>query len=86
MPSEELSSQAESMNDIVADLVALAGGANKATGSKTSSQTRSRGLSQSDRMYHHIADGPKAQTPSHASAMEKAIPLDNDSDFDSFNT
>ncbi len=87
--SEELSSQAESMNDIVGELIALAGGANKGTGSKASQgRAQSRQLSHSDSMYHHIAGGPskKSQASSVNSTAESMIPLGSDDDLDDFNT
>jgi uncharacterized phage infection (PIP) family protein YhgE len=87
--SEELSSQAESMNDIVAELVALAGGANSRGTAKTPRhRTKSRDLSQTDHMYHHIAEGTSKSR--HAvttrSAAEKTIPLGNDDELDHFNS
>jgi methyl-accepting chemotaxis protein len=87
--SEELSSQAESMNDIVGDLIALAGGATAASASKTSrAQSKSRGLSRSDRVYHHIAEGPRQEVrraPSSPTA-ENMTPLGHDDDLEHFNT
>jgi len=88
--SEELSSQAESMNDIVGELIALAGGANRRT---TTNSTNPRGtapqraLSQGDRMYHQIATkgGGKKQIPVAASAQERAIPLGEEDGVDRFN-
>ena len=82
--SEELSSQAESMNDIVADLVSLVGGAQSVAASSTPKKSRS--LSQTDHMYHRIANSShSAARPSVASAAEKAIPFSDDdlSDFNS---
>jgi len=87
--SEELSSQAESMNDIVGELIALAGGANKGATSKTQrQQTKSRGLSHSDHMYHHIAEGTNKNTHSVStrSAAAKTIPLGNDEELEHFNS
>jgi len=54
--SEELSSQAESMNDIVVGLVSLVGGTGQGVKSKESrKQGKDRSLSQTDRMYHRVA-------------------------------
>lgn len=80
--SEELSSQAHSMNDIVIELSALVG-----TTSKTSTTTRAKrskhaGLSHSDDMYHRIASDAGTKTPSDA---RNAIPLD-DEEWDHFNS
>ena len=86
--SEQLSSQAESMNDIVAELVALVGGANRAAASKTSrGHTSHRGLSRSDNVYHHIAEGPKKEVrhASSSTAVANVIPLDDDDELDRFN-
>ena len=77
------------MNDIVGELIALAGGANKGTGSKTSQgRAQSRRLSHSDSMYHHIAGGPskKSQASSVNSTAESMIPLGDDGALDHFNT
>ncbi len=89
--SEELSSQAESMNDIVGELIALVGGgAQHAVGRVRSPKPR-RGLSPSDHVYHDIAGGGHRNSASgHTSKVTKAtarecIPLDED-DFDSFNS
>jgi len=87
--SEELSSQAESMNDIVGELIALAGGANKGATSKTSRQrTKNRPLSHPDHMYHHIAEGTSRKSPAPAvtPAAESMIPLADDDELDHFNT
>ena len=87
--SEELSSQAESMNDIVADLVALAGGATKGKAASSRTRTKTRTFSRSDQMYHRIAEGPR-QEVRHAvassSTAENAIPLGDDDDLDHFNS
>jgi methyl-accepting chemotaxis protein len=80
--SEELSAQAETMNQIVRQLSVLVGGV---TNESTSS--RKPGLSTSDQTFHHIANG---QAPSKRvdtlPQAEKAIPMtDNSGDFNDFN-
>jgi methyl-accepting chemotaxis protein len=87
--SEELSSQAESMNDIVGELIALVGGSTKKTASSTTRQSGAgRKLSHSDHLYHKIAGGKpkKAHTVSTKSAAEKSIPLGDDSELNDFNS
>ncbi len=91
--SEELSSQAESMNDIVDELLVLVGGAGAQKGSvETSSQGRRGKLSQSDHLYHHIASSSEVKKPramaSHSPkpAAQKAIPFDEDEQLDRFNS
>jgi len=87
--SEELSSQAESMNDIVNELVALVGGSAQATTSRTSRQrTKGRQLSQSDHMYHRIAkeSSQSAHAVTAKSTGGKAIPFDDDNEMEHFNT
>jgi len=86
--SEELSSQAESMNDIVADLVALAGGSTTGTSAKGPRQRRaSRTLTPSDQMYHRIAEKPgkESHVSPAPSTAERTIPLGSDDDFEHFN-
>ena len=87
--SEELSSQAESMNTIVAELIALVGGASgrKATTGRALRPKRSEKLSQSDRLYHDIASRP--ETPASRvsrTECEQAIPLGDKKDLEGFNT
>jgi methyl-accepting chemotaxis protein len=88
--SEELNSQADAMNDIVAELVMLAGGAaRREKTQRTSRQARSRTLSQSDGVFHKIAavhDGKKHETPPARPAKGQAIPLDTDEGLKHFNT
>jgi methyl-accepting chemotaxis protein len=89
--SEELSSQAESMNEIVGELVALAGGATRHQGSNKGRQGgQGRKLAHSDRVLHHIAEGTAKHVPATngvKSAAEKAIPLGGeDSKLEHFNT
>ncbi len=90
--SEELSSQAESMNEIVGELVALVGGTSAKATSGTQRNSGRRGkLSQADHLYHHIASAAKPKTPkatpaqSATQAVKKAIPLDDDDQLDHFN-
>ncbi len=52
--SEELSAEAESMNDLVAELVALVEGARQ-TGSRDDARSANSGLKVSDRLFHRIA-------------------------------
>jgi methyl-accepting chemotaxis protein len=87
--SEELSSQAESMNDVVAELVGLVGGAGRqAETKKPARRMKEPKLQQSDHVFHSIAEGKsrkkKAQfgTP----AKEKTIPLGDDEEMGHFNT
>ncbi len=81
--SEEMNAQAESMNDIVAQLAAIVGGKNaRNTGA---SQPEPRRLSKSDHTFHQIAAGKREHSES-APKAEKAIPLDSDNDdFAQFN-
>ena len=93
--SEELSSQAESMNEIVGELTALVGG-NRSAGHRAQAQrapvgrmkatshhdmapARGRGYGKSDEAFHHIASKSKTSTGS-----KHTIPLD-DEDLDHFN-
>jgi methyl-accepting chemotaxis protein len=84
--SEELSSQAESMNDIVGELIALVGGAtSKAAGQPTGKpaprtapkQSKARPLSPSDKTWHKIAAGKTAR---------QAIPLGDGDNLKEFNS
>ena len=90
--SEELSAQAEQMNQVVAELAALVGGSSGGNGQAATSGNRGRkhlninvshldkGHSPSDHAFHQIAEGK-------GKAAEKMIPLhaDADGDFDEFN-
>ena len=89
--SEELSAQAESLNDLVAELVALVGGASE-KGSRKSGQTgrssESGRHARSDAIWHQIARGRNrdkqpAASPSRLAA--RTIPLDDETGLDAFN-
>ncbi len=92
--SEELSAQAETMNQIVGELAILVGGSSAETSFQSGSSKPSntgRGLSTSDHTFHHIAGG-NTKTTSEQPAVkaskattEKAIPLDDNEDFKDFN-
>ncbi|MDI6448786.1 methyl-accepting chemotaxis protein [Anaerobaca lacustris] len=91
--SEELSSQAESMNEIVGELVALVGGASGKPRSAGPQRGGRRGeLSRSDHVYHDIASAAPARTPKakqgHVAkpAVKRPIPLDEDERLDHFNS
>ncbi len=87
--SEELRSQAESMNDVVAELVSLVGGASRRTETKkTEHRVKEPKLHQSDHVFHSIADGkPRKKTVQSGTSMrEKAIPLSDDEEMGHFNT
>ncbi|MCP4341597.1 MAG: hypothetical protein GY799_22640 [Desulfobulbaceae bacterium] len=77
--SEELSAQAEQMNQIVNELATLIDGNNTQNTSLTGgSSSPSGSLSQSDNTFHDIANTKK--TPA-----QESIPMGSDSDFDEFN-
>ncbi len=92
--SEELSAQAESMNQIVFDLAAMVGGRAKDAGPVKSSRKARKpsqpvqthqGLSKSDHAFHSIAKGA-SKTSKQKVAAEKSIPLDDhEEDFSDFN-
>ena len=90
--SEELSGQAEAMNEIVDELTVLvAGSAMRNSSTTTSPKRHAKSLSQSDHVLHHIAEGEHKplslnhpKRAAHA-AFEKAIPLDDDRNLDEFN-
>ncbi len=87
--SEELSSQAESMNDIVGELIALVGGSTNPAGSRSRADSHKAGrqLSHTDHLYHKIAGAKtgKTRAPSVKASESKSIPLDDD-DLDHFNS
>ena len=86
--SEELSAQAEQMNGIVGELVAMVGGSTSKRDTASFGKTvagKSSGLSQSDHAFHQIASSPSKAVNKVASATAaKAIPFD-DGDFNDFN-
>ena len=99
--SEELSAQAESMNEIVGQLMGLVGsdaaaaparrtktGAG-ATKSRTGSSASHGGLSRTDETWHHIAKGSEGERKAKVGLSESAsriIPLDDDKSMESFNS
>ncbi len=88
--SEQLSAQAETMNDMVNELAALVGGAARATTERARTAKPGRALRPSDQVYHHIAGSTKPKkAPAHTAkpsrtSAERSIPLDDDG-FDRFN-
>jgi len=85
--SEELSAQAESMNEIVARLVTLVGGGAETSGKKRRQQPApsptKRGFGKSDEMYHHITGGSQKTTRS----LENVLPLGEGNDgLEDFNS
>ncbi len=88
--SEQLSAQAETMNDMVNELAALVGGAARATTERARTAKPGRALRPSDQVYHHIAGATKPKkAPAHTAkpsrtSAERSIPLDDDG-FDRFN-
>ena len=91
--SEELSAQAEQMNEIVGQLAALVGGNAQSTSVEKTARPKSRGqhqLGKSDRVFHHVANGPSKRVKTKVAARStaaKMIPLDDDGgdDFKEFN-
>ncbi|MBN1806089.1 MAG: hypothetical protein JW837_12645, partial [Sedimentisphaerales bacterium] len=88
--SEELNAQAESMNDVVAELVTLVGGSSTKS-SRNSNRQRFKssakagdfspkgGLKKSDQTFHKIANGKsKSKQMAKPFAPEKVIPLKGD--------
>jgi hypothetical protein len=75
------------MNTIVAELVALVGGASKRKRSTSSHSARRSTLSPSDRVYHQITGraGGETPRPTAASTMQP-IPLDANEELADFNT
>ncbi len=88
--SEQLSAQAETMNDMVNELAALVGGAARATTERARTAKHGRALRPSDQVYHHIAGSTKPKkAPAHTTkpsrtSAERSIPLDDDG-FNRFN-
>jgi len=88
--SEELSAQAEQMQGVVGQLIALVGGSvsNANTGrtrgwKKHNPQNVEQTLAPSDHTFHQIAGGQSQQQTTPA---EKAIPLDSGDGFGDFNS
>ena len=92
--SEELSAQAEQMNQIVGELIAMVGG-NSSKRSTSNSMNFSRNttrkanrLSTADHAFHQIAGGTEKKARTKVTAAAKTIPLDDDDSsggFDDFN-
>ncbi len=87
--SEELSAQAEQMNQIVGELTTLVSGTSEGHATQTTSPSRGAGnLGVSDNTFHQIA--AKVDTlPQKANAKvspEAAIPLAEGDDFTDFNS
>ena len=85
--SEELSAQAESMNEIVAELTALVGGkaATQRTSNNNAAKTKKK-LSLSDHTFHHIANNtPKDRKAEEFKAEMAATVKNSDDDFKDFN-
>ena len=93
--SEELSVQAEQMNSIVSELVAMVGGSSSGRSSSNRKRAGSRSksteqnLHRSDHAFHQIANGTTKKPEAKAKA-EKAIPLvdatsEGKDDFKEFN-
>jgi hypothetical protein len=80
------------MNDIVAELVALVGGAaNRVASTSAKPTTKRRELGRSDHILHTIADGKKDKKEQKKvlaakPRQEKAIPLSEDEEMNHFNS
>jgi len=85
--SEELTAQADSMNEIVSELVSLVGGASKSSASKPSHPAvKRRDLGHSDRVLHAIAEGKKEHRIQPSKSLRaKTIPLTGDEELNHFN-
>ena len=86
--SEELTAQAESMNEIVSELVSLVGGASTRSSSTSARSSEKRGeLGHSDHILHAIATSKSERKPRPATVrQEKTIPLSEDEELNHFNT
>ena len=91
--SEELSAQAGAMNQMIQELVTLINGTAAHTIGNTSRRAAVTGrnaaqktptLSNTDHLFHHIADGGGKTKKTSVTSVKKSLPLD-DSDFGSFN-
>ncbi len=92
--SEQLSAQAETMNEMVNELAALVGGAARSVTNTKRTARSGRDLRPSDQVYHHIAGSAKGgKTPAKAPKAAKtskvhaehSIPLNDDEDLNQFN-
>ena len=90
--SEELSAQAEQMNQVVGELMAMVGGTTTQTSRSNSTRLGSTGktygLNSADHAFHQIAGGPEKRAKAKVTVAAKAIPLDGDrsGDLDDFNS
>ncbi len=89
--SEELTAQAESMNEIVNDLVKLVNGSSNAQVSATRKAAGKKHMSKLDHTFHQIANGSSDSKKKDKKATgNKVIPMTAsdaaDHDFDSFNS
>ncbi len=87
--SEELSAQAEQMDSIVQELSAVVNGASSLDATKTTKagNRNKSSLSQTDHMYHNIADGQSGRRTAKKTVMsaKETIPMDADG-FEEFNS
>jgi methyl-accepting chemotaxis protein len=79
--SEELSAQAESLNDLVAALVALVEGGDEPGSVDNQATASATKLKASDRIFHRIA----GRSQRSSSGAASAIPLSNDDELNRFN-
>jgi hypothetical protein len=88
--SEELSTQAESMNEVVMELAGLVGGASRHDRPEPApSQAQQRELSRSDRAFHAIAEDQNHDEPEMLSAgspRKKTLRLAEQPELKDFNT
>jgi methyl-accepting chemotaxis protein len=83
--SEELNAQAESMNEIVGQLVALVEGAKDASAVRTTNVAKKTvHLTHTDNLLHSIAQGKKSpkSTAKTVKAASQIIPFDENDDKD----
>ena len=86
--SEELSAQAEQMNLIVAELVAMVGGSTSRGQLRATTGITKKSFGKSDHAFHQIAggnSGSQQKTKKIATEAEKAIPFGSEN-FDDFNS
>jgi methyl-accepting chemotaxis protein len=89
--SEQLSAQAETINEVANTLAALVGGNSLSTqrkGRNTEHRPRSQSnqLAESDEMFHQIAKNRKQPVDSARTSGVRSIPLDDSKGFQSFNS